>query len=313
MSEPPLEISWSWIGRMLDRSIVGSFDITGFMRHERRFPALSLRPLPRPVIVTGGTAGIGLAAAERLSSLGARVELWGRNAQRGADAAVRAGGTYRAVDLGDLEQVAKVARAIEEAPSGLVLNAGAMPLDRTLTAQGHELMWGSQVLGHLLLLRILRQRGLLGEGCRVVWVSSGGMYAQRLDLRDLRCDRRYQRHTAYANVKRAQVMLNARLAEAWPDVWTAAMHPGWVDTAAVRRGMPLFRTVMAPVLRSPKEGADTLWWLVAERDPLETGHFWFDRHRQPLHLSDRTRRSEAQAEELWERVLADTAPFLGDS
>ena len=68
-----------------------------------------------------------------------------------------------------------------------------------------------------------------------------------------------------------------------------SMHPGWVDTPAIRRAMPKFTAVTKRILRSPEEGADTISWLVGHAD-LELdreSHFWFDRERAPLFLGKR--------------------------
>ena len=305
----------SRVHQALDRSIVASFDRTGFWRHQRRFSPIQPRSMDGPVLITGGTAGIGKATAESLGQHGVATHLWGRNPARGAEAAAEVPrSTFTSVDLADLEAVAAAAWGLLAGPplSAVVLNAGAMPLERRLSPQDHEVMWASQVLGHTLLLRILHASGQLAN-TRVVWVSSGGMYLQRLDLRDLRWDRTYERHAAYANAKRAQVMLNAHLATAWPDVWTAAMHPGWVDTAAVQHSMPVFRMLTAPILRTSEQGADTIDWLVRHDDPGASGAFWFDRTAQPIHLNARTRASDDQLPQLIEQVWQATDPFLEPS
>jgi NAD(P)-dependent dehydrogenase (short-subunit alcohol dehydrogenase family) len=297
---------------LLDRSVVFSFDRTGFYRHQRGFADAPERDLnERDVLVTGGSAGIGLSAAHALAKRGARPLLWARNPERGQGVARAIGGVFTAVDLGDLDAVGRAARALEvRSLAAVVLNAGAMPLERITTPQGHELIWASQVLGHALLLRILRRRGLLGSDTRVVWVSSGGMYTQRLDLHDLRRAGGYKRHTAYANAKRAQVELSAHFASAWPEVPQAAMHPGWVDTEAVQHSMPVFRAVTAPILRHTEQGADTIVWLVATRQPWDSGRFWFDRTQVPVHLSARTHSRTGDRQRLVEHVFAATDPFL---
>ena len=71
---------------------------------------------------------------------------------------------------------------------------------------------------------------------------------------------------AYANAKRAQVVLN----ELWSKHRAAsgvvfhAMHPGWADTPGVRESLPRFRALMGPLLRTPSQGADTMVWLAAD-------------------------------------------------
>jgi dehydrogenase/reductase SDR family protein 12 len=297
----------------LDRSVVFSFDRTGFRRHARRFASEPERDLRgADVLITGGTAGIGLGVAEALAGRGARCTLWARRAEVGEPVAASLGGRFTGLDLADLPSVAAAAHAADlPRLAGVALNAGAMPLQRTLTAQGHELMWASQVLGHLLLVRILRARGLLGPEARVVWVASGGLYTQRLDLSDLTwAERPYRRHVAYANAKRAQLLLSQHLAAAWPEVPMACMHPGWVATEAVARSMPVFHALTRPILRDRAAGADTVAWLIAREAPPEPGRFWFDRAVVPEHLRAATREAAADRDALVAQAFADTDPYL---
>jgi NAD(P)-dependent dehydrogenase (short-subunit alcohol dehydrogenase family) len=293
---------------LLDRSIVLDFDRTGFRRHRRAFVD-EARRAPQHALITGGTSGIGLAAAEALVQAGSRVTVWGRDPARGQAAAAAIGAHYQAVDLGDLAGVADAARDVPPVDA-LVLNAGAMPLVRTLTPSGHEAIWGAQVLGHALLSHALAARGALAPEARVLWVSSGGMYAVPLDLSDLRREAGYARHTAYANAKRAQVMLAERFAELWPARVVGAMHPGWVDTGAVQTSMPVFYRLTRPILRTPDEGADTITWFLTQEPAPPTGRFWFDRAERPTHLRRATRPRPGDADALWGEVTREIAPYL---
>jgi dehydrogenase/reductase SDR family member 12 len=293
---------------LLDRSILLDFDRTGYRRHARRFVD-EARRAPRHALVTGGTAGIGLAAARALREAGSAVTVWGRDAERGRRAAEAIGASFEAVDLGDLRRVAQAARALP-AVDALVLNAGGMPLQRTITASGHEAIWGSQVLGHALLCRALAARGALTPDARALWVSSGGMYAAPLDLSDLRRDGGYARHAVYANAKRAQVMLAERFATLWPTRVVGAMHPGWVDTEAVKTSMPVFYRATRPILRTPDEGADTIAWFLARAEAPPSGRFWFDRAERPTHLRRSTRPRPGDDDALWAHVVRETDPYL---
>lgn len=304
---------------LLDRSLVFSFDATGFARHARRFAELPERDLHgRDVLITGGTRGIGLAAATALGRRGARLHLWARDPEAGAAAVTavqQAGGeaTFTSVDLGDLDAVGAAAHAVELPNlAGVVCNAGSMPWTRQLTPQGHELTWASQVLAHVLLGRVLRRRDLFGPPSRVVWVSSGGMYGARLDLSDLRRDHGYERHAVYAQAKRAQVEIAAAAAASWPEVPHYSMHPGWVDTAAVRHSMPWFHRLTRPILRTPEQGADTITWLVATAARPPTGRFYFDRRPRPEHLVRGTRTDPEVRQTLLEAVWRDTDPWVAD-
>jgi NAD(P)-dependent dehydrogenase (short-subunit alcohol dehydrogenase family) len=154
-----------------------------------------------------------------------------------------------------------------------------------------------------LLTRLLRSALEAAGAARVVWVSSGGMYTQRLSTRDLNWEQReYDGATAYAQTKRAQVVLS----ELWADVLrdsgvrVNAMHPGWADTPGVRSSLPNFWRVMRSHLRTPAEGADTIVWLAAAQVAGESsGQFFLDRTPRSTHYLPWTRESDAARERLW--------------
>lgn len=292
------------VDTLLDTSVVASFDASGFRRHAASRPPGPRRDLTdRAVLVTGGTAGIGLATGHALAQLGARPILWGRDPQRGqraADALPQA--TFQSVDLTDLQATGDAAHRIPRSLAAVVLNAGAMPLTRQTNDAGEEAMWASQVLGHLRLIATLRDQRQLTADTRVIWVSSGGGLTVRLGLSDIDGQRPYARHRVYAKVKRAQLVLNRELAQRWPEVWTAAMHPGWVDTEAVRHSMPWFHRLMRGRLRTPEQGADTLVWLVSTALELPSGRLWFDRAEANPYPLPGTRESPDQVDALLQRV-----------
>ena len=84
------------------------------------------------------------------------------------------------------------------------------------------------MLGPHLLSRLLQDR----PPARTIWISSGGMYAQRLDASDLQFTAgEFNGTTAYARTKRMQVVLAKEWARRTPaPAVVHAMHPGWVDT-----------------------------------------------------------------------------------
>ena len=119
----------------------------------------------------------------------------------------------------------------------------------------------------------------------------------------------YRGATAYARAKRAQVVLSEEWAKRLRSDGIAvhAMHPGWADTPGLETGLPGFRTLVGPLLRTPQEGADTIVWLaVAEEPGRTTGRFWLDRRPRPLHRLASTRRSDtpAERERLWSWAVA---------
>jgi dehydrogenase/reductase SDR family protein 12 len=288
------------------------FDATGFERHAADFvdePAPDLAG--RRVLLTGATSGIGRATVERLAAMGMSVTAWGRDPARTAALAEAIGGDAAVADLGEPEAIVAAVDALQGAYDVVVCNAGSLPDDRILTAWGRELVWSTQVLGHVLLLRRMRAKGLLAPGCRVVWVASGGMYLSGLSLRDVDWDARdYDGTLAYANAKRAQVVLGEQLQEAWPEVRMAVMHPGWADTKGVQTSLPRFRALLKRVLRTSEQGADTIVWLATTDAAWPGGRFWFDRAEVPTVVLGRTRPSARRRQQLWDHVMAETAHYL---
>lgn len=262
------------------------------------------------VVITGGTSGIGLAAARAVAALGATVVIAGRDEDKGRAAersindapATTGSARFEQLDVSDLDAVRSFAAAFGSDAARLdvlVHNAGGLLPERRETAAGIEVTLAAHLLGPYELTKQLRPLLAATDGARVIWMSSGGMYTVPLipDRLETPPDE-YDGRTAYARVKRAQVVLADILAEAYADdgIVVHSMHPGWVDTPGVDAGIPLFGTVMGPVLRTPEQGADTLVWLIAAQEPEGTsGRFWHDRRpRTTVKFSRTELRPEAQ-------------------
>jgi dehydrogenase/reductase SDR family member 12 len=261
--------------------------------------------------VTGGNARLGRATAEALATRGASVQLLCRDAVRGETARdeIRRSTGNRRVELAvvDVSDLASIRRWVDEARLSavhvLVHNAGLLPSRRTLTADGLELTLATHVVGPHLLTSLLDTPLQTDGDARVIFVSSGGMYTQRLDLEDLLWERRdYDGVIAYARTKRMQVVLAEQWARAFAStaVSVYAMHPGWADTAGVRTSLPLFHRITRPLLRNAEQGADTIVWLaVRQPAPAPSGGFWFDRQARAKHYLPWTREDPAAGEALW--------------
>lgn len=318
----------SRVDQALEASVIGSFTRLGPWARRRLFGWSTLpRVDGRVVVITGATSGIGLEAARALLALGARVEIVARDAgraQRVAAALAEETGNPEVgvvvAEMGDLAAVRGAADAlitVHARIDALVHNAGALDAVRGVSPQGIEQTVASQVLGPYLLTELLRGPLRAANPGRVIWVSSGGMYTQRLDVDRLEMPAAgYDGTVAYARAKRAQVTLVSSLAASYAAerVVVQAMHPGWVDTPGVARSLPIFRRVMGGLLRTPAEGADGIVWLAAADGPpvSEPGGFWLDRVARPIHRSARTASSDTPAEraklEAWCRVRV--APYL---
>ena len=283
------------------------------MRRGTWSPA-ELRPMGgKVVLVTGATSGLGLAAAEGFARLGATVRLLARSAQRGerarASVVERSGNSDVQVslcDLSDLKAVRQFAgRFSAQTPrlDVLVNNAGALAGERTLSAGGIELTFATNVLGPFLLTNLLVPLLQKSKPARIVNVSSGGMYTQRIHPGDLQMAHEdFDGATAYARTKRAQVILTELWAEKLrgTGVVVHAMHPGWADTPGLKSSLPRFYGLTKRLLRTPQEGADTIVWLGAAPEPAHSsGGFWHDRRQRPIHRVPWTRQTPEDREQLW--------------
>lgn len=312
-----------------DRSIVPG--LLGFSRLGYRSRKGSWAPVTafldgKTVVVTGATSGLGRAAALALAKKGARVVLVGRNEEKTEatrrEIARETGNPEIAVQVADLARMAEVRRlaekllAEEERIHVLVNNAGALYPERGLTGEGIEKTLALDLLSPFLLTNLLIPRLKASQPARIVNVSSGGMYTQRIRVDDIQYEKgRYDGSLAYARAKRGLVILTEMWAEdlKHDGVIVHAMHPGWADTPGVSSSLPAFYRVTKKILRTPEEGADTIVWLAASREAAgSTGRFWLDRQPHTTHVFPGTRASEEDRRRLWSE-LARLSGWRGDT
>ncbi|MGW5724198.1 oxidoreductase [Amycolatopsis sp. NPDC003865] len=213
----------------------------------------------KTALVTGANSGLGLRTAEVLASKGARVLLACRSAERGAKAlkivktaAAGAEPELIPLDLSELASVRAAAASAREltgdALDVLVNNAGVMATARGRTADGFELQFGTNYLGHAALTWLLMP-ALRG---RVVTLSSLAAVGARIHLDDPNGDhRRYNAAAAYGQSKLADQVfaleLDRRLRAAGSAVLSVAAHPGYTATGL---GSGMARSYSNPVVRS---------------------------------------------------------------
>jgi NAD(P)-dependent dehydrogenase (short-subunit alcohol dehydrogenase family) len=241
----------------------------------------------RTAVITGANTGIGFETAAVLAGRGASVVLAVRNLDKGKDAAARIAaatpGAAVAIQRLDLSSLDSVRAAAEELRSRhdtidlLVNNAGVMYTPRSTTADGFELQFGTNHLGHFALTGLLLDRLLPAAGSRVITVSSiGHRILARIHFDDLQFERRYNRIAAYGQAKLANLMftfeLQRRLAPHHTTIAVAA-HPGGSNTELDRNLPAPLRTVsrvLSPLIgQSAAMGA--LPTLRAATDPAVRG------------------------------------------
>jgi NAD(P)-dependent dehydrogenase (short-subunit alcohol dehydrogenase family) len=187
----------------------------------------------RTVIVTGANSGIGEAAARALAAHGARVVLAVRNTDKGQEAASRMAGTteVRRLDLASLDSVRQFAAEWVDEIDILINNAGVMIPPYSQTADGFEMQFGTNHLGHFALTNLLLEH----VTDRVVTVSSGAHRFGAIDFDDLNWEhKRYRAWRAYGQSKLANLLFTAelqrRLTAAGSTVRATAAHPGYAAT-----------------------------------------------------------------------------------
>ena len=242
----------------------------------------------RVAVITGANTGLGLETARALAASGASVVLAVRNVDKGEAAAASISADNPGADLSiqqlDLSSLVSVREAAESLRASharidlLINNAGVMYTPRSATADGFELQFGTNHLGHFAFTGLLLDRLLAVAGSRVVTVSSvGHRIRARIDFDDLQGEHRYSRVAAYGRSKLANLMftyeLQRRLAGADSDTIAVAAHPGGSNTELVRNSPVVLRALNAAfgslVTQSATMGA--LPTLRAATDPAVIG------------------------------------------
>ncbi|MBX7434789.1 SDR family NAD(P)-dependent oxidoreductase [Mycobacterium sp. Y57] len=246
----------------------------------------------RVAVVTGANSGIGFEAAAVLARRGARVVLAVRNPDKGEEA-VRG---LRKADPGadvalqelDLSSLASVRKAADELRAAhpridlLINNAGVMYPPKQTTADGFELQFGTNHLGHFALTGLLLDHLLPVPGSRVVTVASIAHNIRAgIHFDDLQFEHSYHRVAAYGQSKLANLMftyeLQRRLTAHAAATIAVAAHPGISNTELMRHipgtGLPGFVTLAGLVTNSPAVGA--LGTLRAATDPHVQGSQYY--------------------------------------
>jgi NAD(P)-dependent dehydrogenase (short-subunit alcohol dehydrogenase family) len=214
----------------------------------------------RLAVITGANTGLGLETAKALTAHGAAVVLAVRDLDKGKDAATRitaanpgADVSIQRLDLSSLDSVRGAAhdlRASHDRIDLLINNAGVMYTPRSTTADGFELQFGTNHLGHFAFTGLLLDRLLAAAGSRVLTVSSvGHRIRARINFDDLQSEHGYSRIAAYGQSKLANLMftyeLQRRLASTGSTTIAVAAHPGGSNTELVRNSPAPLRALNA--------------------------------------------------------------------
>ena len=249
----------------------------------------------KTAIVTGATSGLGFYTALALARAGATVVLAGRSEAKGQRACARirarhpaANISFEAMDLASLGSIAAFASRVavrHPVLDLLINNAGVAGIPtRCTTADGFEMQFGTNYLGHFALTALLLPSLLLSPAARVVCVSSLAHHGGRIRFTDLQAERDYRPWTAYAQSKLALLMFALELqqrsdAHGWR-LLSMAAHPGWAATAlqAVGTGQTglvgwLFEEAGSVAAQSAAEGAAPILFAATSPEAKGGGYY----------------------------------------
>jgi NAD(P)-dependent dehydrogenase (short-subunit alcohol dehydrogenase family) len=279
----------------------------------------------RTAIVTGSNSGLGLITARELARKGANVVLACRNTEKGESALreIQAADPeakleLAALDLGSQASVRAFAEKFLAGHEGLDLlvnNAGVMAPPRSETADGFELQFGTNHLGHFALTGLLLGAMDGRDDARIVTLTSGAHRMGHIAFDDLQSERGYKRWRAYGQSKLANLLfaleLHRRLRAAGSTIKSLAAHPGYSATNLQSAAAPFVdRMVMvvtnAVLAQSAEKG--TLPQLYAATHPgLESGEFigpdgFQEQRGYPHHVTPHNKEAydEAIARRLWD-------------
>lgn len=241
-------------------------------------------------VITGASSGLGRESARALASAGAHVILAARNADGLARTqewilahCPKAETSIVVLDLTSRASIRSAAAAIAEAAPTidvLMNNAGVMFTPYGRTADGFEMQFGTNHLGHFELTRLLLRQLEAAEGSRIINLSSEGHRLSDIDLQDPNWERRdYDKFSAYGAAKTANVLHAVELNRRYSNIGIRAyaVHPGMVatnlmrhmsrdDVAAVTTGA----TTNIDVL-TPEQGAATQVWAAVDKELVQSG------------------------------------------
>ena len=213
----------------------------------------------RVAIVTGANTGLGYYAAAALAESGAHVVLAVRNLEKGNLALARIVAAHptptsrcktRPRSLASVRAAAGALRQAYPRIDLLINNAGVMWTPKQLTADGFEMQFGTNHLGHFALTGLLLENLLPVRGSRVVTVSSTGhRFRAAIHFDDLQWEHSYDRYAAYGQSKLANLLftyeLQRRLADHHTNTIAVAAHPGASSTELGRSAPTLLKPLFA--------------------------------------------------------------------
>lgn len=276
----------------------------------------------KTIIITGGTAGIGLAAAQRLASQGHRLILIGRDHTRGNDAisglpsSPKGSHRFIAADLSLMASVRTVTAELEASETAidvLANNAGTWFRSRELTREGIERTVALNHLAYVAMTLSLKPLLLAAPKARVINTGSFVYKNGHYDPGNLQAEKQFSTNATYAATKLYNLMATRALGRRWAQtgITVNCFSPGFVATGFGRGEggwfEPYYRFIRLFAI-SPEKGAATLVHLADARDveTLNGAYLEKGRVRAVSGTADDTERCDALLD--WSARMAGFDP-----
>lgn len=269
--------------------------------------------MPKTIVITGASDGIGAAAARELSRKGHEVVVVGRSPQKTRAVAGEIGARSFVADFTRLDEVRKLAADLDAGYSRidvLANNAGGVFGDRVVTADGFELTFQINHLAPFLLTHLLLDKLIASKASVIQTSSVGARMAGRLKIEDLNLEHGYNPVLAYGTAKLENILFTRELHRRYHarGVSAAAFHPGNVNSSFGKQSKSLIgfiaRTpILHPLLSivSPEQGAEQLVWLAETMPGIEwASGMYYEKHRPATRENPQAKDPEL-ARQLWER------------
>jgi NAD(P)-dependent dehydrogenase (short-subunit alcohol dehydrogenase family) len=266
--------------------------------------------MPRTIVITGASDGIGAASARQLHEAGEEVVVVGRDPQK-TEAVARAIGVASFVaDYSDLAQVRELAASLLEAyPRIDVLanNAGGVFGKRVITVDGFEFTFQVNHLAGFLLTNLMLDRLIESRATVIQTSSEASRHFTRFDIDDLQGAKKYSAGAAYGNAKLENILFTKELNRRYADagISAVAFHPGVIATSFASGAQGSWRfyytsRLTKRMLASADVGGSRLTWLALGKPGVdwEPGGYYANNR---LARTNRVADDPAIAKLLWDR------------
>lgn len=273
-------------------------------------------------LITGASGGIGRAMVIAAAEAGAEVVAVARSESKlqqlmnDLPTAVKGRVSYDVADMSLQSDTERLRDRLNKGAAFNVLlnNVGVLFPQMTITSEGREATFVTNILSHYILTEGLVANDKIAAGGAIINMTSGGMYNIPIGTRKLNVTdpSKYNGKVVYAAHKRGQAVLTGYWNAKFKDrgIQSYVMHPGWTKTPGVKSALPLFYKVQNILLRTPYQGGETALWLASTRpassdDP--DGGVWLDRRLRPAHMYDFTKTPQCTVAEFISFLDAEVA------